>query len=804
VISRLGAWRFSLALAGGLQAQDPAAWMPGPRDHTLMYWAEGFPGSAAGRPWRRVIRTGTFALALDTDTLRVPHFGRRESASDYAAAARADALAVSTLPPAALTLTLQVGDRTYSATGSAPWSPHAGPRLVESGRFFQRGDVTGLRFTGADGQALPVEARLETFAWPDRLGISLFAAPGGTGASWPQSTLAITLQPAQGPARRVETRIDPPWTSGVTAVTTLLLDPNHPEWQTGEESLTLAATDAVRGKPLAVRYDPTRAAHAIDLDGSEAALPAGQTHADDALYRTRLTLHNARSTATVARLVFALTGPGLRHPTGSPPTGLSAVLRDRHGHPLGLPVQLSKNWHHHSTPLVHSGTWFHGYTQVRVPPGETVELELARVHGHWGGRPAASHAQLSLIGWGSNQLWDQAALGSWGESVCFEPDQVQASCLLTDLRPLYTRAMSGKPGHTWTHNVGGADAFRLFAPDGERVRPATVRTAYLRQGPCLTEVAYTACLGTGAVHTTTVSLMRSDDLVRVRHQLRLDVTQPTPFSRLVLFQVGSDRYNYTGERRFAVGNAAGLLREWDTTWGGDRNRTEPLECTGPLPWLSLHRAEPREPVGAWANRGLVIRAWQARLGGRAANPWMVERGVQARGRASSTADLVPPPGVQRLEPGDFLEAVVDLLVLPRAAEDYLGPDPAWREALRQHGDDWRLVHREAVGNDVQVAVQTGALVRAFPATTVRAQQEQASLTFSGGWNLVPFTVTGVRAPGRPQLELDGQPWTPEVHGGDGWQTDWDAEDRTWSHTFNLPAPAPGESRRWRYRVAAAP
>ncbi len=42
--------------------------------------------------------------------------------------------------------------------------------------------------------------------------------------------------------------------------------------------------------------------------------------------------------------------------------------------------------------------------------------EFDLTYGRWGGVPAASHAQLSLIGWGWNQLWEEAAIGSWGVS----------------------------------------------------------------------------------------------------------------------------------------------------------------------------------------------------------------------------------------------------------------------------------------------------------------------------------------------------------------------------------------------------
>ncbi len=141
------------------------------------------------------------------------------------------------------------------------------------------------------------------------------------------------------------------------------------------------------------------------------------------------------------------------------------MLRDADGNPTGIPVQLSKNWHTKPEGGVYSGTWFHGFSQVRLPAGATVELELTLSYGHWGGVPAASHAQLSLIGWGSNQHWSQSAIGAWGESICYEPEQQQANCTITDVRPVMVTVGKDGPQWRWTGNVGGGDFFRCFDPE---------------------------------------------------------------------------------------------------------------------------------------------------------------------------------------------------------------------------------------------------------------------------------------------------------------------------------------------------
>ncbi len=980
----LGAILWSVVCAGPLRAGPDPSLFPRPGDYTLMHWAEGFPGSIEGAPWRRVVETGHYAFALETDTMRIPHFGPWQTDLGYAEAAMRTTADWKSLPPAALGLTLTVDGADYRCTAGGAWTPHGGPRLIESGRFVQRADVTDLVFTRDDGTALNVEARFETVAWPDRLGLIFAARPGlrpvtpgedsfgfsGGGFGLDGSNhLAVAHEAALDPERfTLELRAyvptdfqvsekSHPWLAcknrnefaegnyGIVLLNgkaqarlnigggrenffsvesgevlkreawhhlamsydgdTLRLFVNgklagetvigrrrvpgedelvfgrrgdnsgdgyrfrgvideirlHHEaltpeqWQAGgtiparewsfradgpssatrpreswaqasmglslrsgeadfasssdlqpgeawsEAGLLLdpaameeaAPTPAVRveAESLPVAVDLRRGWHRILLDGLKTHLPAGDPERrNDALQRVRLVLENTGDYEEIARLFLEKNDVGAGVGIGSPVTGLTAMLRDPDGEPVGIPVQLSKNWHTRPEGGDHAGVWFHGFTQIRLPARSLTELELTLSHAHWGGLPAASHAQLCLIGWGSNQLWDQSALGAWGESICYEPDQAQGGCSILDVRPLLVKGMSGGTLWQWTHNVGGGDHVRIFAPDGSRLRHARMRTAYLRHGPCLTEVLYAGRAGDAIEHRLTASLGRADDLVRAVYRLRMEVKEDQPFSRCVIFQIGADTYSYTGERKMAVGNADGLIREWPTQWGGETVRTAAIELAGAEPWISLHEAVPRLEAGkqgAWANRGLVIREWRARLGGREAAPWMVERGTHARGHDTSTADLVPPPDVTALHAGDFVEAVIEFVILPQHADDYHGPNTALREALQRDGDTWKLVHREAAGNRRTVTVEKGTLRSTHPAVHVAAEGDSASFTLAGGMAQVPVTISGLSKPSGRRLRIDGEVLDQSVHGNDFWQVDYDPATRTWSLTYQVPA-----------------
>ena len=85
---------------------------------------------------------------------------------------------LSQLPPAKLQLQAIVDGKPYRCVAGGKWTKKTGPRLIESGRFLQRADVTDLVFQSSDGETLNIDARMETAAWPDRLGMTLSARPG--------------------------------------------------------------------------------------------------------------------------------------------------------------------------------------------------------------------------------------------------------------------------------------------------------------------------------------------------------------------------------------------------------------------------------------------------------------------------------------------------------------------------------------------------------------------------------------------------------------------------------------------------
>jgi len=780
-------------------------------DYTYSWWMFGL------RDERRVlaVRTSRFAMAMDVPKLKLTHLTFHDKAVSEADALVEENDAVFGRPNASLVCTVHSGGSAYRAVGAS--GDPADCHLVESGKFFHRREINGLTW---EPGAPELDGSLEWAAWPDRLTFLLRLTPkqaidGGAIELELGTDLALSVaaEPAQAALtsdlarkRWTASLLVDDWPAGREKTLALIVLAN-PEPNPTDVNVT-ARQIAPSPRPLDVSYDPAFGWRRIRLrnDGNTAGYSQSS---NDRIERVALTIENQSASPRVVRLNFA---KGLSDRGGVfGITGLSAILRDQDGYPLGVPVQISKNWHNRKLGR-YLGPWYRGLTMLHVPGETTLELEYTSVNALWGGVPAASHAQLCLVGWGSNQLWEQSAVGSWGEGICYEPDQGQRGGAVLDTRPLLVHGMGKKPKRKWgwTCNVGGADFLVYYDDTRKKQWNSRMRVLHRRLCPVLTEVTYAGQSHDGKIGLQyTVSLCRTDDVTRGFYRFRYDVRQPVTFSRLVLFQCGGDDYSYTGERKFAWGNEDGLVREWETEWGGNRYKTEPVEVTGRVPWFSMHEAVARaEGAEAWANRGVILRQWDARLDGRPARPWMAERGAKVRGRDTSLVDLVPPPEIDRLRPGDYVEAVVEHVVVPQFADDYYGPNESLQDALRRHQNTWKMIYREAMGNDLEVEVATGKLVRRRP-TLIHAQRDRAEFSITGGLGYVPVTVARLSHYRQPRLEVqETGGWRvvdQSVYGNDFWQTDYHAATSSWEITYSLPMDTPDDeprTRRFRFSLTA--
>ena len=762
-----------------VSAASSAASMPQIEDFTFLWWAEGAPYyrdmKAPGPAPVLCFASGRLGLAVETKTLRLLHFGRFEKALDRATALERAGEAVRQLPVMNLKLSVRLGDKTFvcRGRGEVPRDEFYFPvRFVESGHFFQRATLEGLEFVTDTGELWPAPGRVEIAFWPDHLVLTaeLDEKAGANGA--------LTLE------------------VGPQHVTVALNESRRASLSLLGASPPVPAGVAVESA-LGAIWDGTLGCWTLRLPETAWSNRKGTYYPEehlDRLDRQPFKLRNLTDHEIAVPLMFV-------QEQHLPITGFTPMLCDPDGFPTGLPVQISKNWHQRPEKgrLPHQGPWFHGCAWVRLPPHSGRELVFAMTYARWGGLPAASHAQLSLVGWGHNQFWDEAALGSFGESICFEPGRVQRRCMIDDVRPFLTLPTPEAKPWGWANNAGGGDYLVWLDPAGRYQGFRQTRTDYRSYGPCLTEVVYhEETLGGEISARVGVSLARSDDYLRVFHHLRYDIRQPVRWQRLAFHQLGADFYNDSPSRQVAVGDAAGVREEWTparTNFAYDR---QGVWLRGPQPWVSIHGLE-RAALGkgaAAASRGWVVRAWQAVLGGKPAPlPCAAFYATEwGKGNHRTVVELAPPPDLTALQPGDYLEAEIEWVVFPTEPAACYSPNRLFQTALARDADTWRLVHREARDNALRAEVQHGTLQHTLPLAVAVDAGQRAELTLEGGVGAVPVTFSGLKSYRDWELRLDGQPLDQSVHDHDFWQTDYDPATQQWKMTFNVPRDGTGRTR----------
>lgn len=775
---------------------SPTVCMPSAADYTFMWWAHGWRGRSSDGRKVLAFQTGRYGMAMDVEKVELLHLGTIAHPKPYAEAVAQDNDVVFSLPKAHLEIRVVVGNTTYRCVrGATNQRDHLNfpVRIIESGRFVQRADVLQLEFEDDAGNKLNAQGRLEIVAWTDRL---LFLVEVTPEQDLSNARPEIDVED-EGKMlwSMTEQQAGQVWKTGQTRMAAVSLSPGsaEPDEPAPNDTGVVRAENLKDKSAVNVTYDAVHGWYYVALPKEDWR----ENQDPDHLERVNVTLSNPFNRERVIRLLFAKDYgfPGV--------TGMTPMLRDANGNPTGIPVQISKNWHRREERrFLYEGPWFHGFTMLRLPPKATTRCEFNITYGRWGGVAAAAHAQLCLIGWGVNQLWDQAAIGSWGESICYDPDVNLNRSMIDDVRPLMVWQMNSKQTKWgWTNNVGGGDFLVYFNDKGQKQFLSRMRTAYLSQGPNLTDVVYAGVSADGNIAARIhVRSLRSDDVNRALHFFRYDVIKPTPFSRLAFYQVGADNYNDHQFERLARGNAKGLIEEWGFPKGGKKYYRTGIPCEGVAPWFSLHQAINQDKQGgAWANRGLVIRSWKARLGGKdVPHPFASCYGTE-NGPPSMNVELTPPPDVKMLQPGDFVEAEVELVVMPQSADDYYGPNENLRAALKEGGNTWKPIWREAVGNNLTVNVQHGKVLSRYPIVIEVYKNQTAEFEVTGGVGCVPITFVGLSRHNDYELyqQIEGKSIRVDqsVHGKDFWQTGYDAVTKKWSITYNVPLDSPGDKSR---------
>jgi len=506
----------------------------------------------------------------------------------------------------------------------------------------------------------------------------------------------------------------------------------------------------------------------------------------------KLHVNNPSANEETAKLVF------FKENYKSNFTGITMLVRDLQGNPLPAQVQISKNTNAVGKDDIHKGTWVHGTMLLHLPAGVSTDLELVVCYERWGHLPAVSYAQDGMVGLGYNQHRDQVSVGSWGESLDFDWSCCDNKAILTDIRPLMVSnlgTVAGMPKSKWgwTENVGGGDFLFYYNEKGKREVLTNLRAVYKAHGPNLSKVTYLGNSADNKINASiTISVPRTDDYLRVFQKIRYDVVKPVSFSRLAFYQMGADSINNCDVNNFAIGNHEDMIREWsiyskDKEGGKYIKRNQPT--TGKDVWFSLHNTSNKKYTkGGFASRGLIVRSWKGRIAGKeiTAPSYSLYSVIP-----SVIVELSPPAGVYNLQPGDYLEAEIELIVIPCTSKDYYGSDSEFKEYLKFAADTWRPTFREASKNRLELSVTGGTVIKNYPLVIAVDNNKKRDIKFSikDGVGYIPITFTGLTDYKDYTLyKVIGsieKPIAQATHGKDFWQTEYDATTNSYTITYNV-------------------
>ena len=788
-------------------------------NYSYLYFENGYPTlSLTRRPQSEanlaaqanpdlVFQTGYYSLMLGCDDLQIKGYDAL-SGTDYLTALDQD---VSVFTPAtSLLLEVVQGGVSYQCTQALTQGPGAESpvRLIESGQYLQRIDHLGLVFKDAQGNELQVddECRLEISAWADRVTFFLdFSAESAN------------------PITQTTIRLVSP--GGITHLSTesgnqsrLTLKPHEDsEFPPLEVGRITEATNLQNGLSLTVSHDEDVHALKIDVPANPVSYPSAANRVDEYL----IEVSNPSGSSENIPLVF-------EQPIPRAITGTVMVLCDADsGRPLGIPVQISKNWHRKYVdadgngsqetyvPIVHDGDWLRGSTLLTLQSGETRRFKLRVIYGYWGGAGAISHSQLSLIGWGGNWMWDESALGAWGESMTYDPTQHVGSAFLDDIRPSFTLSMGGSNSpyadapttteYNWTENIGGGD-FLIYRDKANKYRwLKRQKTCYLQTGPNMTEVHYGGVTDDDKIRVTYVSRAVSTlDYHRRFHDYKYEFLQDvvTP-SRLVFHQMAADFYPTAAFTDYSLGDASGLLSSETIETGGNVYKGSPIPFDGK--WLSIDDITGGSSP-ARALRGIIPLS--STLNG-SPLPLHIHKYGRTWGASTMLFDLSSASVKRSYSAGDVVEGEVEFIMPPQHVDHYWGGDTELINRLTRYGDTrWEPVRDEMLQNiQMNVSMHAGSQLRNYPLEIQPSPSGNVLADFTihgGGIGHIPVVLKNANS----GLALKAQRWdngswadleSVDIDNHTYYQALRNA-DGTTNYTFSVRRPTTDLDDTWRVRV----
>ena len=496
-------------------------------------------------------------------------------------------------------------------------------------------------------------------------------------------------------------------------------------------------------------YDPASGLYLLDLLSNRPAFSFDAAHKIPSR-RIESAITSPASTNARTLTVLARTGLGNLE---------AGVLADSHGFPRAVPAFVAKNFAGEKEEPDDTA-----YGDIVFPlalgPGEPREHRVLALFQTWGDHMLKQVSSIRFF----NIYWHLST--GLSETTCFTHAWMfirGGLVSIPDFRPYSGPFIMGQPQHECYSWPG----FLNYETAAGPVRPLYERTDFHSIAPNLSRF--------------TMRFRTSDDAARLGVEI-LEIPQTDEMRTFIRLRYDWDKpVALTGDTRrtfrWLQTYEKNLPREliWLPAEGPGRTLAVPKTPAAEAPPLLL--AEPLSLAAPYAGTHeqkqdysslMLITRLTGRLGG------------QPVERAFLTAEFDATKGLYafvaeqsdlKIEAGDWLEA--DVLLMPHAEIN-----PPLFKATRER-EYWfdRAPHI--------TSVSVGTKRADFPAT-MRADNDVARFTVTGGLDTLPLIAEGFSAPGVPLL-WKGTLWQDQqLHGGDGNQVDRDPADGTYRFTFVYP------------------
>ena len=481
-----------------------------------------------------------------------------------------------------------------------------------------------------------------------------------------------------------------------------------------------------------------------------------------------------------------------------PVVGMSPLWKDENGDPDGTPVQLTKDWHIHpdekecgewfaipldATRRYYEGKWSHLYSYVALPARSVVKKTFVCAFENWGKYPASSHAQLSLIGWGGYGIWEQLAIGSHSENICFAMDGTSNIGVIQDIRPLYLRGKHGGfADYGWSDNVGGGEFLYYVDINGTRRDFARVITDFKAHCPVLTDTEYEVTSSDGKISAKiTINQPATDDILKEFFKIKYTFNEDVEYERLCLFQFDSDRYLANVFTQVAVGNSDVLKREFsfkpDFTFESGSLKGFENITGAENDWFFFHGmpnegSEEYEKLddggktlksGKNANILFTVREVNGVVNGK---PYELIYGLR---QCYSTdrrhvAVEIKAASEKLIKKGSEAEFLIELNCIPASIADYYG-NCEYIKKLGDVLDGVETAKYVSARSIVSGEATEGELVSLYP-VRVRCAGDSATIKLIGGLGVTPVSFEGLSGYSGYEITCNGKAVDNSVKGKD--------------------------------------